>query len=130
MLAADWSIATLPATRRRVIGWLPRPLRIRAALRVAAEIAESVNSESRVSRRVRGAVATVGVTSSVFCNVRASQPLPLCGFYVALLVQTLRHFGVHAVAHTSQCKAMDGNTCVVAIDLSATDLVSPPAMAA
>lgn len=129
-LAADWWIESLPLTRRRVIGWLPRPLRIRAALRVAAEIAESVNSESRVSRRVRGAVATLGVTSSIFCSVRSSQTLPLCGFYVALVLQTLRHFGFEAAGHSAQCKAMEGPTCVMAIDVSNTDSASPPAIAA
>jgi hypothetical protein len=129
-LAADWWIESLPGTRRRVIGWLPRPLRIRAALRVAAEIAESVNSESRVSRRVRGGVATMGVTSSIFCSVRSSQPLPLCGFYVALVIQVLRHFGFEAVGRTAQCKAMEGTSCVMSIDFSVTGLASPPAIAA
>ena len=129
-LAADWWVESLPATRRRFIGWLPRPLRIRAALKVAAEVARSVNSESQVSRRVRGASATVRLTSSVFCSVRESQPLPLCGFYVALVVQTLRHFGIAAAGRSEQCKAVDGTSCVLALDVLATDVATSRAMAA
>ena len=85
----------------------------------------------RIPRTRPGApVATLGVTSSIFCSVRSAQALPLCGFYVALVLQTLHHFGFEAVGHSAQCKAMDGTTCVMAIDVSATDLASPPAIAA
>jgi hypothetical protein len=130
VLAADWWVESLPATHRRFVRWLPRPLRLRAALKVAGEIARAVNSESQVSRRVRGTSATVKLTASVFCSVRASQPSPLCGFYVALVVATLKHFGIAAVGHSTQCRAVEGPTCVLTFDVSATDATASPALAA
>jgi hypothetical protein len=130
VLAADWWVESLPATQRRFVSWLPRPLRLRAALKVAGAIARAVNSESQVSRRVRGMSATVKLTASVFCSVRASQPSPLCGFYVALVVETLKQFGIAAVGHSTQCRAVEGPTCVLTFDVSATDATVSPALAA
>jgi hypothetical protein len=130
-LAADWWVASLPASRRRLIGWLPRSLRVRAALRVAGEIARAINTESEVSRRVRKSSVEWRLTSSVFCSVRSAQAFPLCGFYVALLVQTLGHFGLAASGRTERCKAVDGPACVLALDIrEAGTAASPPAMAA
>jgi len=129
-LASDWWVASLPASRRRLINWLPRGLRVRAALRVAGEIARSIISESQVSRRVRKSSVEWRLTSSVFCSVRSAQVEPLCGFYVALVVQTLAHFGLSAAGRSERCKAVDGSTCVLAIEVREAGAASSPAIAA
>jgi hypothetical protein len=129
-LSSDWTIASLPPFRLRMLRWLPRRLRVRAALRVADEIARSVSRDTRLSRRVRGGSARVQVSSSLFCSARAAQPLPLCGFYLALVVRTCHHLGVTASARSESCRAIDGSPCVIVVDLSRTESVPPPALAA
>jgi hypothetical protein len=129
-LAAEWSVASLAASRRRFIGWLPRPFRYRAALRVAAATMRAVSRESRCARRVRGTSAEVRLTGSVFCAVRAPQLTPLCGFYAALVVRTLALFDIRATARLERCRATGAPACVLLVDLSGTEAEAPPAIAA
>jgi hypothetical protein len=129
-LAALWTVASLPPSRRRAIGWLPRRWRARAALRVAAGIIRALQSSSRASTRVRRNSARVEVVSSLFCVVREAQTAPLCRFYVALAVETLRQFGIGAVGRTERCRAVGGATCLVVLELRKAETVSDPALAA
>jgi len=128
--AAAWTIASLAPVRRRAIAWLPRGLRARAALKVAAGIVRGVSSTSRASTRVRGNRANVEVASSLFCSVRAAATGPLCAFYLAVALETLRQFGFAAAGRVERCHAVEGKTCLVTLDLSAADSVAEPAMAA
>ncbi|MEO8480953.1 MAG: hypothetical protein ABI634_02015 [Acidobacteriota bacterium] len=131
LLAADWTLESLPPLRKRYIAWLPRGLRTRAAVRLAAEIARSVSRLSRVSARLRGKTARVEVKSSVFCSVRETHATPLCGFYVALTARVLSHFGIAATASVEQCQAVSGGpSCIIAIDLGASGSAPVPAIAA
>jgi GNAT superfamily N-acetyltransferase len=129
-LAAEWTIASMPPMRRRGIGLLPRPCLVRAALRVAARIVREICSVSRASARVRRTVARLDVRASLFCTVRQLLPLPLCGFYVAVAASTLEGFGLPGKARVERCHAVDGQSCVIALDLSRTDAASDPAIAA
>jgi hypothetical protein len=129
-LAALWTVASLPPFRRRAIGWLPRTWRARAALRVAAGIIRALQSSSRASTRVRRNAARVEVVSSLFCSVREMQPTPLCGFYVAVAVETLRQFAIGAVGRTERCRAVGGSTCLVVLELSDREIAQDPALAA
>jgi hypothetical protein len=129
-LAADWSLESLRPWRRRFVAALPRGLRARAALRLAAEMARSVSRLSRVSTRLRGKRARLEVKASVFCSVRDAHATPLCGFYAALAVRSLAHFGIPASAHVEQCRAMRGPACVLALDLGARESAPIPAIAA
>jgi hypothetical protein len=113
-----------------MIEWLPTWLRHRAALRLAAEAAQSISRASRVSARVRRGMARLEVKASVFCSVRGVQATPLCGFYSALIVRTLAHCGVPAVVRVESCHAMNAPSCVLALDLGVTESVSVPAAAA
>lgn len=126
-LAADWTVESLPGFRRRTMAWLPRPLRVRAALRLSGDIVRSICSASRASVKVRRNQARVEVRDSLFCSVREARELPLCAFYVAVAVVTLRHFGIGAQATVEQCRAVSGGTCVIALAL--TDAVAEPAPA-
>jgi hypothetical protein len=129
-LAAAWTVASLAPVRRRAMGWLPRPLRVRAALRIAAGIVRGVNSTSRASTRVRGHRANVEVVSSLFCTVRETQRTPLCAFYLAVAVETLRLFGLGAAGRVERCRAVEGTTCLVVLDLADAEVAAEPAMAA
>jgi hypothetical protein len=129
-LAALWTVASLPPSRRRAVGWLPRRWRARAALRVAAGIIRTLQASSRASTRVRRNSARVEVVSSLFCAVRGAQASPLCRFYVALAVETLRQFGIGAVGRTERCRAVGGSTCLVMLELSDAEIVNDPALAA
>jgi hypothetical protein len=129
-LAADWTVQSMAPMRRRTIGWLPRPLRTRAALGVATRIVSSLSSTSRASARVRRGTATVDVQASLFCSVRGAAAAPLCGFYVAMMVETLHQFGIGALGRVVHCHAVVGGPCVFTIDLAGAASAADPAMAA
>jgi hypothetical protein len=129
-LAADWTVASMSPLQRRAIGLLPRGLRVRASLRVAAGIVRHVSSTSRASTRLGRNEARIDVTASLFCTVREVQKLPLCGFYAAATTQTFRLFGLPVRARVERCLAVDGGMCVIALDLPNADTVSDAAMAA
>ena len=129
-LAAQWSVQSMPAVRRRTIRWLPRRLRARAALRLAAGVVRSVSSHSRASSRVRRQQARFRVASSLFCAVREAAHAPLCGFYVGVATKTLAEFGVAARGRVDECRALGGTTCVITLDIGAAGAASGPALAA
>ncbi len=129
-LAADWTIAAMPAPERRLIALLPRTWRARAALRIASRIVRHVCSSSRTSVRVGRGDARLEIRDSVFCAVREPQRLPLCGFYMALAAGTLAAFGVAVRARIDRCHAVDGAHCVISLDLSDAPVVVDPAIAA
>ena len=129
-LAALWTVASLTPSRRRWINWLPRTWRARSALRVAAGIIRALQSSSRASTRVRRNSARVDVVSSLFCSVRETQATPLCGFYVAVAVETLRQFAIGAIGRTERCRAVGGSSCLVVLELSDAKIAQDPALAA
>ena len=123
-LAGEWTVASMTPLRRRAIGWLPRPLRARVALRVVAAIVEQVCTTSLASPRVRRRAASLDVTASLFCTVRETQAQPLCGFYAAAATEVLALFGLPARAQLERCRAVDGATCVIAIEFIGADAVA------
>jgi hypothetical protein len=129
-LAAEWAIASLASSRRRFISWLPRPMRLRAALRLAAEITRSVHADTRCVPRVRRGLVEVRLSGSVFCAARSPQAAPLCGFYAALIAHTLQRFDLPAVGRPEQCRAVEGAACVLLFRLDGTEAAIPPADAA
>jgi len=129
-LAAQWSIAARPPYQRRLGGSLPVALRWRFALRVAGQIIRDILSTTSVATKVRRGRATMRVQASVFCSVREPQAQPLCGFYRALAVETLRAFHIAADARIESCRAVSGPTCVIALEVASQGHVDQPAMAA
>jgi len=130
LLAAEWTVASLPTAERRLIGWLPRPLRARAALRVASRVVRSICTASKASARVRRRAAQFNIKSSLFCDVREHQPAALCGFYRGVAVGALTAFDVPAQGRVERCHAVDGGACVISLDLSGLRAATDPAMAA
>ncbi|HEX5069393.1 MAG TPA: hypothetical protein VFV78_04190 [Vicinamibacterales bacterium] len=129
-LAAQWSVESRPPYERRLGGALPVGLRWRFALRVARGIARDIVSTSTVAIKVRRGKATMRVQSSVFCSAREPQKDPLCGFYRALAVETLRAFHLVATARIDACRAVSGSICVISLEMASQGQVEPPAMAA
>ena len=118
-LAAEWTIASLPAMRRKSIAWLPTRIRAWAALRLAAGIIRGVSTTSRPSVRVRRRAARLAIDGSLFCSVREAQQLPLCGFYTAVATECLTRLGVPSRGRVERCRAVQGGTCTIAIDIGA-----------
>jgi predicted hydrocarbon binding protein len=117
-LAADWSVSSLSPARRRVLTALPRPLRLRAALAVARAIVADVYSVSRATTRLERGVVAVTIRESPFCLTREPPTHPLCGFYAALLADTVTRFGIAAVGRTGECRTMGAAACTAVVDLS------------
>jgi hypothetical protein len=129
-LAAAWTVASMSAWRRRVVEMLPRPLRARIALGIAASIVTLVSSSSKAVTRLTRTNAQLDVTASLFCDVREIQKMPLCGFYAAAAAETLASFGLPARSVVQQCHAVEGGPCVIALDLSGADDAARSALAA
>jgi hypothetical protein len=117
-LAAEWTVASMSPFERRVIQSLPRALRTRAAMRVASRLVRDIYSRTRATSRVGRGSVTVEIAGSVFCAVREPQRQPLCGFYAAVVVETLSALGVPATGHAERCRAVEGAKCSMAIQLS------------
>jgi hypothetical protein len=126
--AAEWTVASLSGARRRWVAWLPRPLRARAALRVAAGIVRSVCTTSRAAVRVRRRSARLAVSASLFCSARARPAGPLCGFYAAAAAGTLMRFDLPASARVERCQAQmpEDGRCVVVVDFGDRDGTGRP----
>jgi hypothetical protein len=129
-LAAQWSVESRPPYQRRIGGALPVALRWRYALRIAGSIARDILSTSAVAMKVRRGKATMRVQSSVFCSAREPQKHPLCGFYRALAVETLRAFSLAATAQIEACRAMSGSACVISLEMASQGQVDREPMAA
>jgi len=129
-LAADWTVDSLPAVRRRIIRALPRWLRARAAARAATGIVRDVLSTSRATARVRRSQMRLSVDESLFCSVREPQPAPLCAFYSAVAVRSLERFGLTAHSRIDRCRAVSGGLCVILLTLAAAAYVADSAQAA
>jgi hypothetical protein len=112
-LAAEWTLMSLPSFRLRMIRWMPRRLRMRAAVRVAGAIAGTVDTRTRLLVKAKGRSGRIEVVSSVFCSVRGVQVVPLCGFYRSLALTTTAYFGLPSAAQVQQCRAMGSMSCVI-----------------
>jgi hypothetical protein len=130
-LAAAWTLAGSPSFGRRMGGVLPLAFRARYGLRMVRRIAADVLGRTAAATRLRRGRATLRLTGSIFCATRGQQTRPLCDFYAALAVETLRHFQVSATAAIESCRAVDGGgSCVVAIEIGGAASSLEPARAA
>ncbi len=112
--AAEWTILEMRA-RAKAFRWLPRPLRARAALRVARRLVRESYAGSRGVVRLRRGRASMEIRGSIFCGVREPWPHALCGFYAAAVDRVLAMLGVAAAVELSSCRASGGSACRVTI---------------
>ena len=129
-LAATWTIATLPPFQRRLGQSLPLAFRAQFALRLTRRIVRDIFATSSASTKLRRGTATMQIQSSLFCKVREPQAQPLCDFYAALAVESLRCFDVGAEAHLDSCRATSGGPCVVTLKIIGAARAAEPARAA
>jgi bacteriochlorophyll 4-vinyl reductase len=112
---ADWVVDGLPGFQRRVVSALPRPLRLRAALRIGRGLVRRTYPRSSASVRVRRGTARIDVRRSLFCDVREPGRAPLCRFYAAAFARLLERFALPAAADISECRATGGGHCTLSI---------------
>jgi hypothetical protein len=114
--AGDWTVNTLTPFERRFIRRLPAGLRARAALRVARMMVRSTYPGSRAIIRLKGLTASVDLRGSLFCEVRETSTLPLCGFYAAAIGRVLELFDIRADASVTECRAGGGRKgCLLSV---------------
>ena len=65
-------------------------------------------------KRVNGHVV-FDVRGSLFCQVRAAEDLPLCGFYASAIAGFLRLFDLDADAKVSRCSAVGPDECQMSV---------------
>jgi hypothetical protein len=103
--AGDWTVKTLTPLERRIIRGLPASLRARAALRVARMLVRSTYPGSRAIVRLKGTTASIDLRGSLFCEVRETSTLPLCGFYAAAIGRVMQLFDIRADTSVTECRA-------------------------
>ena len=128
--AADWTVNNLPPLERRVMRALPIGLRTRAALRTARALVRDTYPGSRAVVRVRRSVASIDLRGSLFCEVRETSILPLCGFYASAFARVLQLFSLSADASVNECRAAGGRKgCVLSLVVSGASAGDPAAAA-
>lgn len=115
--AADWSIAAMSPLKRRIFLAMPMWFRARLALSVARGLIRESYSGSEAKVKVRRSQATVDLRGSLFCTVRETAPLPLCGFYASAVERVLKLFQVPAEARAAKCRAVGEPGCELSIEL-------------
>lgn len=118
--AADWTVDSLGGAERRFIQALPRWLRVRAVMRLAARTIRAGYEPTKVKIRVKKDQARVEVKQSLFCRVRAPQGAPLCDFNAALILQLLHRFDLPSTAVIDECTGTHGDLCATAIEIGMT----------
>ncbi len=115
-LAAGWLFDDLPPIRRRLMLALPRPLRARAALALAANLVKEIWGQSQVKVRWRRGAGTMTITPSLFCDVRDAAPGDLCGFYAAGLETCLRRLNLEAEVRIDACAGRGSTACILVVE--------------
>ena len=115
--AADWTVDALPVVKRALLRRLPRPIRVRVVLRLAARMIRGLHDDGRLRAIVRRGTAVVTLERSLFCDVREPAGAPLCRFYGAVLARCLESFGMSARVQLSRCRATGDRTCELIIHL-------------
>jgi hypothetical protein len=117
--AAEWTVETMPSSRRAMIGAMPSWIRARIILRLARRLVRDTCQTSRAVARLRRGVARMEVRDSVFCSVREPVDAPLCGFYAAAVARLMALFGLEADARVETCRAKGDSACVLTVGLAA-----------
>jgi hypothetical protein len=113
--AAEWTFASQAPAARIAIRALPRPLRLRAVLRLARHTVHASYVGSRALTRRRQGEWRVDVRGSIFCGVRNASPQPLCGFYAAAVSRFFELYGLAGEARPNECLALGHKSCVMTL---------------
>lgn len=114
--AADWTVNNLSGWERRMILALPTGLRARAGFRIARGLVRATYPGSRAIVKLKRGTAAIDLRGSLFCEVRETTILPLCGFYAAAIGRLMHLFAVKADARVSECRAAGGRKgCLLSV---------------
>jgi hypothetical protein len=128
--AAEWTVGDLAPLERRVIRALPAALRTRAALRTARALVKETYPGSRAIVRLKRGTASIDLRGSLFCEVRETSILPLCGFYASAIARVLQQFALRADARVNECRAAGGGKgCLLSVVVSGVSADEPAAAA-
>lgn len=128
--AADWTVSDLAPFERRFIRALPGSLRTRAALRTARALIRETYPGSRAIIRLKRGTASIDLRGSLFCEVRETSILPLCGFYASAIARVLQQFALRADARVTECRAAGGRQgCLLSVVVSGISADEPAAAA-
>jgi hypothetical protein len=118
--AAEWTVQSLPPTRRAIIKATPPWLRGRLILRLMADLVRNSFRGNRAVTRLRNGMGSVEVRASIFCTVREPAAQPLCGFYAAALTRLMTLFDMPARADVRSCRATGEPTCLMTVAMAST----------
>jgi len=128
--AAEWTVGDLSPLERRFIRALPASLRTRAALRRARALVRETYPGSRAIMRLKRGTASIDLRGSLFCEVRETSILPLCGFYASAIARVLQQFALRADAQVTECRAASGRKgCLLSVVVSGITADEPAAAA-
>jgi hypothetical protein len=128
--AAEWTVNDMSTFERRLVMALPAWWRTQVALRTARAVVRATYPGTRAVIRFRGGGASVDLRGSLFCEVRATSVLPLCGFYAAAIAHVMMRFDLRADVRVEACRAAGGGKgCVLRIQLRGKDAAPAPAAA-
>jgi hypothetical protein len=128
--AADWTVNGLPPFERRLVRALPTALRTRAAFRTARGLVRDTYPGSRAIVRLRRGTASIDLRGSLFCEVRETSILPLCGFYASAIARVLHLCDLRADARVSECRAAGGRKgCLLSVVVLGANVDEPAAAA-
>ena len=124
--AADWTVNTISGFERRVILSLPAGLRTRAGLRTARHLVRATYPGSRAIVKVKRGIASIDLRGSLFCEVRETSILPLCGFYASATRRVMQLFALDAAARVSECRAAGGRKgCLLSVVVNGESVEQP-----
>jgi bacteriochlorophyll 4-vinyl reductase len=115
--AAEWTVASMPAFRRRAVRATPAWIRKRLLLGMARRLVRDTYHGSRAISRLRRGTARLDLRASIFCTVREPVGHPLCGFYASAFTRLLAMFDVDATASVVACRGNGESSCVVQLAL-------------
>jgi len=123
--AAEWTVQSMPPSRRSMLKAAPAWLRRRILLRLARRLVRDSYTGSRAVSRIRRGTARVDLRASVFCSVRERVPQPLCGFYAAAFTRLLALFDIGARTEVVACRGTGEPTCVLKVAMTNGRPVEP-----
>jgi hypothetical protein len=124
--AAEWTVNNITPFERRVILALPTGLRARAGLRTSRGLVRATYPGSRAIVKLKRGTASIDLRGSLFCEVRETSILPLCGFYAAAIGRIMQLFGVDAQASVSECRAGGGRKgCLLSVVVNGAAVEQP-----
>jgi len=124
--AAEWTVGNISPLERRVILSLPIGFRARAALRTSRGLVSATYPGSRAIVKLKRGTASIDLRGSLFCEVRETTILPLCGFYASAIGRIMQLFAVDANARVNECRAAGGRKgCLLSVVVNGAAVEQP-----